>query len=150
MKNKIIIVVAVVFIVGFLILFKNSTTKQEVSIIDQVDQQTDVKQKLESKIDNQTSVTVTITPLNTASNSKEWTFNVVMSTHLVELDQDMLNIATLIDDSDKEYSPVRWEGALPGGHHREGVLVFDQIIPSPKLIKLRISNINNVVRNFVW
>ena len=73
-----------------------------------------------------------------------------MDTHSVELDQDMLRIAVLVDDKDKEYKPLRWEGAEPGGHHREGVLIFNQIVPSPKSIKLKISSIGEAERNFIW
>ena len=110
----------------------------------------DTSQKLESKIDDQASVTVTITPTLISEESGEWKFDIVLSTHSVELDQDMTKVAALIDDSGKEYSPVRWEGASAGGHHREGILIFNKITPSPKSIELRISDIGDVVRNFNW
>ncbi len=61
----------------------------------------------------------------------------------------MINIAVLVDDQGKEYKPIRWEGPV-GGHHREGVLIFDQITPNPKSVELKISNIGDVVRSFTW
>lgn len=104
----------------------------------------------ESKIDDQALVTVTVIPIDISLQSKEWKFNVSLSTHAVELDQDMVKISVLVDDKGKEYKPIRWEGAPPGGHHREGVLVFNQITPIPKFVGLKISGIGDVVRSFTW
>ncbi|MDP2953771.1 MAG: hypothetical protein Q8O76_10700 [Chloroflexota bacterium] len=51
-------------------------------------------------------------------------FEVGMNTHSVDLDQyDLAKLATLRDDSGKEYRPVSWS-AEPGGHHRSGTLTF--------------------------
>ena len=72
-----------------------------------------------------------------------------MDTHSVELDQDMTKITVLVDDQGKEYKPLGWEGTV-GGHHREGMLIFNQITPTPKSVKLKISGIGDVVRSFVW
>ena len=58
-------------------------------------------------------------------------------------------VARQIDDSGKEYKPIAWEGPV-GGHHREGMLIFNQITPNPKSVELKISNIGDVVRSFVW
>src|SRR3989338_7470026 len=49
----------------------------------------------------------------------------------------------------KEYKPIAWEGPV-GGHHREDMLIFNQITPNPKSVELKISNIGDVVRSFVW
>jgi hypothetical protein len=72
-----------------------------------------------------------------------------MNTHSVELDQDMTKIAILVDDQGKEYKPISWEGPV-GGHHREGMLIFNQITPNPKSVELKISSIGGVVRSFTW
>ena len=72
-----------------------------------------------------------------------------MNTHSVELDQDMTKVAILIDNQGKEYKALNWEGPS-GGHHREGVLIFSQITSIPKSIELKISDIGDVVRSFVW
>lgn len=140
-------ILVLVFIGVFLIFYNPKTvstpTQNNPDIFD-------TSQKLESKIDDQASVTVTITPTLISEESGEWKFDIVLSTHSVELDQDMTKVAALIDDSGKEYSPVRWEGASAGGHHREGILIFNKITPSPKSIELRISDIGDVVRNFNW
>lgn len=107
------------------------------------------QQKWESKIDDQASVTVTVTPTLLSAESAEWKFDVVMDTHSVELDQDMTRVAILIDEEGKEYKAINWEGPV-GGHHREGILTFTKITPSPKFVELKISDIGGVIRNFNW
>ena len=132
--NKIILIsiLAIVLMGGFLIFYNPKP------------------ENWESKNDNQATVSITVTPIDISSQSKEWKFDIVMDTHSVELDQDMTESAVLIDGQDKEYKPIGWEGPS-GGHHREGVLVFDPIEPMPKYIELKIKNIGGVTeRLFKW
>ncbi|MEK7104849.1 MAG: hypothetical protein AAB868_02295 [Patescibacteria group bacterium] len=153
--TKITIFILLVFIGGFLIFYNSkpvpisSENDSAVSDTQQKSGVSNTQQKWESKIDEQASVTVTVTPSDSLVESKEWKFNVVMDTHSIELDQDMTKISILVDDQGKEYKPINWEGPV-GGHHREGVLIFNQITPTPKSIELKISGIGNVIRNFAW
>ena len=56
-----------------------------------------------------------------------------------------------MDDKGNIYQPKMWEGPGPGGHHREGVLVFSPIEPAPKYVELRIKNIGGIAeRLFRW
>jgi len=150
MKNILPTLIIVTFVFGFLILYRNFSAKQEKLAAENTEEQTSAEKNWEAKIDEQELVTVTVTPVDIFPDSKEWKFNVLMDTHSVELDQDMLKIVTLVDDQGKEYKPLRWEGAEPGGHHREGVLIFNQVVPNPKSIKLKISGIGEVERNLIW
>jgi len=151
MNKTIIILLIVVLIGGFLIFYQNRSRgiEQKTSGTNQINQQTNIELKWETKTDEQANITVTVTPIDILSQSKEWKFDVVMNTHSVELDQDMTKIAVLVDDQDKEYKPFNWEGPV-GGHHREGVLIFNQIVPIPKSVELKISGIGDVVRSFTW
>ncbi|MDP3956515.1 MAG: hypothetical protein Q8P97_00785 [bacterium] len=106
-------------------------------------------QKWESRTDDQSAVTITVTPIDISPQSKEWKFDIVMNTHSVELDQDLTKSASLIDVQGKEYKPLNWEGTV-GGHHREGVLTFNRIMPAPQLITLKISGVGDVERSFTW
>ncbi|MBX9812146.1 MAG: hypothetical protein K2Y16_11135 [Burkholderiales bacterium] len=36
------------------------------------------------------------------------------------------------------YSPVKWQGDPPGGHHHKGTLQFKPVSPAPASIELRI------------
>ncbi|MDP3955780.1 MAG: hypothetical protein Q8Q18_00850 [bacterium] len=135
------------FIGGFLIFYNPKPTylpTQENSSV------SETHQKWESKIDEQASVTVTVTPSDLSIESNEWKFDVVLSTHSVELDQDMTEVTVLIDDGGNEYKPLRWEGAPAGGHHREGALIFGPVTPYPQHLELIIRNIGFVKRLFSW
>jgi len=72
-----------------------------------------------------------------------------MDTHSVELDQDLVETTVLVDDQNKEYKALRWEGPV-GGHHREGVLVFNALQPSPKSVGIKIKDLDGVTRSFFW
>ncbi len=105
---------------------------------------------LDTKIDSQVVVTVEVTPLALSSKDSNWTFDVGLNTHSEELNQDMMNIAVLVDDRGKEYKPISWDGVGPGGHHRRGTLTFSKVTPVPKSIELKISNVDVPIRTFVW
>ncbi len=101
-----------------------------------------------AKTDDHGEGTVKVTPQ--ALGGAEWRFSVVFDTHSVDLNQDLMRIAVLTDDRGKEYTPSAWEGAGPGGHHREGVLVFKAVTPA-SYIELKIKDIGGVPeRSFKW
>ncbi len=61
------------------------------------------------------------------------TFDVSMNTHSVDLDEyDLEELAVLRDDEGNEYHTASWDSA-PGGHHREGTLIF----PIPDSLRQR-------------
>ncbi|OGJ05939.1 hypothetical protein A2554_00955 [Candidatus Nomurabacteria bacterium RIFOXYD2_FULL_35_12] len=148
-KTITVLTLALAFLGGFLFFYRGGPIKQVAPVANQVNQQTITKQTWETKTEEQADVTVVVTPIDLSLNSKEWIFDVGMNTHSVELDQDMTKIAILVEDQGKEYKPISWEGPV-GGHHREGMLIFNQITPNPKSVELKISNIGDVVRSFVW
>ena len=74
-----------------------------------------------------------------------------MNTHSVELADEMTKVSILRDDSGNEYKPTAWEGAGPGGHHREGKLKFAAMTTQPKYIELVIKDLAKVAeRSFRW
>ncbi|KKW33660.1 MAG: hypothetical protein UY80_C0036G0004 [Parcubacteria group bacterium GW2011_GWB1_53_43] len=104
----------------------------------------------QTQTDEQANVTVAVTPVDLSPQVKEWKFDIVMNTHSVELGQNMAESTVLMDDSGKEYKPLRWEGAAPGGHHREVVLSFSRLTSAPKSIELKITGIADTIRTFTW
>lgn len=136
-------------VAGAIIFSGYRPARQETSTVTQKTQETGDQMKRETKTDIQANVIVAITPLDLSPVPAEWKFSVVMDTHSVELNQDMAASAILVDDQGKEYAAIRWEGTSEG-HHREGVLIFNRIVPTPKVVGLQISNIGNVVRIFSW
>ncbi len=104
----------------------------------------------ETKTNEQGQVTVKVTP-QISDSAGQLRFDVVFDTHSVELDQDLMQIAVLIDDQGKEHTPSVWEGTGPGGHHREGVLVFEEISPVLVYVELKIKDVGGVPeRSFKW
>ena len=147
MKKEIIeIILIFVLAAGFLIFYKSRPPSPPLQSNIGASA---VAQKWGTKTDERASVTVAVTPTDIKAGSKEWKFGVVMDTHSVELDQDMTKIAILVDDQGKEYQPINWEGPV-GGHHREGILIFNKITPIPKSLELKISVIDGAAKNFTF
>ena len=95
-------------------------------------------------------VTVDVKPMTFALGQPA-KFEVSMSTHSVDLGEDMADVSTLTDDQGQEYRPVNWDGDGPGGHHRSGVLEFPALEGTPKSVTLVIRNIAKVPeRVFQW
>lgn len=96
-------------------------------------------------------VTITVTPRNVAAGTKAWDFAIRMDTHTKELSDDLAKSSVLVDERGREYSPIAWEGAKPGGHHRSGVLKFAPIDPLPQSLELRIQRPGKkAARVFRW
>ena len=102
----------------------------------------------ESKTSAEGAITVTVTPKSLTGGV--WNFEISLSTHSVELNEDLTTAAVLIDESGKEFKPISWEGDGPGGHHRKGVLKFGPILPLPKSITLKIDQADGNGRAFTW
>ena len=151
MKNTIITIVAIAILaIGFVLLYQNRSTVRETPAASETIRQTSNSQQWETKTEEEASVTVVVTPLDLSPQSAEWKFDIGLNTHSVELDQDMTAITVLTDNQGKEYKPVRWDGAPPGGHHREGVLTFISDKPAPRSVTLKIQNVGVPERNFTW
>ncbi|MCR4263461.1 MAG: hypothetical protein NUV98_01950 [Candidatus Roizmanbacteria bacterium] len=135
-RNFLIMIVILVAVAGGLLFARKEET---------------IQTPLESQINSEGSVEVEVTPLSVSHTSDRWEFSIVISTHSVELDQDLTEVSVLIDEGGNEYESLTWEGSPPGGHHREGVLSFKPISPMPGKITLRLKGIGTIAeRNFVW
>ena len=84
----------------------------------------------------QNGVTVQVTAPGFSAG--EWAFKVVLDTHSQELSDDLVATAVLVDPEGRETKPLAWEGAGPSGHHREGVLKFPALQPTPAAVELQI------------
>lgn len=79
-----------------------------------------------------------------------WEFSISLDTHSQELNDDLVNVATLLAGG-KTFTPAAWQGDPPGGHHRKGVLKFNAVEPSPQTIELRIRRSGeSKPRSFRW
>lgn len=107
--------------------------------------------QLETRTSTSGGVTVKVTPKTLASDAAAWEFAVVLDTHSQDLSDDLSKTASLAGGSGARRLPTAWEGAAPGGHHREGVLRFQPIRPAPAAVELQIRRQGeNTPRAFRW
>ena len=107
--------------------------------------------ELNAQKSTERGVTVLVTPVSLARSASTWDFKVVFDTHSEELSDDVQRTAVLLAPNGATYKPMAWEGAPPGGHHREGLLRFAVIEPSPASIELQIQRpIESTPRSFRW
>ena len=96
-------------------------------------------------------VTVAVTPQNLSGDAKTWNFKIILDTHSQDLSDDLVKSSLLLAGAGGQYAPVTWDGAPPGGHHREGVLRFKPISPQPQAIELQIVRPGETApRSFRW
>ncbi len=104
----------------------------------------------ETRTNDENSVEIAVTPVGLGPNAPA-AFEIVMNTHSVELDFDLVQMSSLEDDRGTIYRPVKWEGSPPGGHHRSGVLTFPKLSTNASSVKLIIKNVADVPRrDFEW
>ena len=106
--------------------------------------------ELEPRTSSAAGVTVKVTPKSVAPGAT-WEFAVVLDTHSQDLRDDLLKNAVLVDTQGGRHAPLAWEGAPPGGHHREGVLRFKGPGTLPEAIELQIRRPGEPTpRSFRW
>lgn len=149
--NKTIVTILILIGVAGLLFYVTRENSATPPANQAADQSAVNGKSLEAKINEEGSVKVKITPMDVSPVSSTWKFNIVLDTHSVELDYDLIKTVSLFDERGKEYKPVSWEGAGPGGHHRDGSLIFNAVTPPPKEIEIRVLNVGEVaIRSFVW
>ena len=97
------------------------------------------------------NITVAVTPINLSIGTSP-SFNITFETHSVNLDYDVVTIATLSDNTGQTYGASTWSGSPPGGHHRNGTLSFSlPLSADARTVTLTLSGIADVpVRTFSW
>jgi len=86
---------------------------------------------------NERGIKVTAALQRTPGSVQTWDIEVTLETHTKTLNDDLAKAAVLVADG-KQYLPLAWEGAAPGGHHRKGLLRFKAIVPKPASVELQI------------
>jgi len=136
---------AVVLVAAGLIVFLGGQRSKENRQVSK--EQTQLKPQTNSE----GQVEVEVTPVDVSPNSEAWKFGVTLNTHSVELDYDLKKITVLVDDKGTAFRPEIWEGAGPGGHHREGILKFPTFPTMTDTITLNIQDVGDIAeRSFTW
>ena len=96
-------------------------------------------------------VTIDAIPQNLSAGASTWDFKIVLDTHSQELNDDLLKSTALLDGAGGRHTPTAWDGAGPGGHHREGILRFKPVSPQPPAIELIVMRPGeSAPRSFRW
>jgi hypothetical protein len=107
--------------------------------------------ELDTQKSSDRSVTVAVTPQSLSRDAETWEFKIVLDSHSADLSDDLVKSAVLLDGRGGKYTPTGWDGAGPGGHHREGVLRFKPVSPRPQAIELLITRPGEPgSRSFRW
>jgi hypothetical protein len=102
------------------------------------------------QISNERGIKITVILQSIRNDAKTWDVEVTLETHTQSLSDDLAKSAVLIADG-KQYTPLSWEGAPPGGHHRKGKLHFKVIVPQPRSMELQIRLTGDTApRSFQW
>ena len=107
------------------------------------------------RIDEQGAIIFEITPLNLASPTDTFEFDVVMTTHSIDLSMDLATLSTLTTDTGVSVESTLWDAPL-GGHHVEGKLIFPAtkdgkpILEGVTKLTLTIINVDAPTRIFEW
>jgi hypothetical protein len=106
---------------------------------------------LAAQSSTETGVTIKVTPKTIGPSVGHWEFSVVLDSHSADLTDDLVQSARLTTDEGHSFEPRSWTGAAPGGHHREGILIFDAPTPRPSSIELKIVRRGeSAPRTFRW
>lgn len=107
------------------------------------------------RIDEQGAIIIEITPLNLASPTDTFEFNVVMTTHSIDLSMDLATQSTLTTDTGVSVASTLWDAPV-GGHHVEGKLIFPAtkdgkpILEGATKLTITILNVDVPTRVFEW
>ncbi len=105
---------------------------------------------LTAQTSDKQGVKVTVSAKNLYKEVDTWGFEMTLESHTQDLKTDISKSSILIADG-KQYAPLDWEGAPPGGHHRKGILRFKAITPKPASVELQIHLTGEAApRSFLW
>jgi hypothetical protein len=76
-----------------------------------------------ARIDQQGAIIIEVTPLNLNSPADTLEFDVVLTTHSIDLSMDLAKLSTLTTDMGVSMKSTLWDAPL-GDHHAEGKLIF--------------------------
>lgn len=106
-------------------------------------------------VDEQGTVSVTVTPVELSETVSALRFEVALNTHSVELDMDLAELATLSTDNGQVVPASLWD-AETGGHHVSGILSFPAnvagigTLADASAVTLTIRNVDAAERVFTW
>lgn len=107
------------------------------------------------RTDGQGAIIFEVTPLNLNAPADTLEFDIVLTTHSIELSMDLAATATLTTDTGVIVQATLWD-APRGGHHVEGKLIFPATVDGKSILDgatkltLTILNADAPSRVFEW
>ena len=145
MKNKL----PILFLIGLIIaafVGLRMTSETETNI--QIPQKSNNDASYQPQTDENGEVVIEVMPKRLTAGS-DLVFEIEFSTHSVDLNFNLEEIAYLTDDKGNIYNPLSWTGGK-GGHHLAGDITFPKLHESAKKVILTISGIEGEDRVFEW
>ncbi|MBN8579207.1 MAG: hypothetical protein J0L96_00955 [Anaerolineae bacterium] len=108
-----------------------------------------------TRMDDQGAIIFEVTPLDLNQTADALEFNIVLTTHSIDLSMDLAATATLSTDTGVTVKSTLWD-APRGGHHVEGKLIFPatqdgkSILEGAGKLTLTITNVDAPTRIFEW
>ena len=108
-----------------------------------------------TRMDDQGAIIFEVTPLNLDQTGESLEFNIILTTHSIDLSMDLAATATLTTDTGVSINSTLWD-APRGGHHVEGKLIFPasqdgkSILEGARKLTLTIINVDAPTRIFEW
>lgn len=108
-----------------------------------------------TRMDDQGAIIFEVTPLNLDQTGESLEFNIVLTTHSIDLSMDLAATAKLTTDTGVSVNSTLWD-APRGGHHVEGKLIFPvtqdgkPILEGATKLTLTITNVDAPTRTFEW
>ena len=105
--------------------------------------------------DEQGAIIFEVTPLNLDAPAETIEFDIVLTTHSIDLSMDLATLATFTTDTGVTVQATLWD-APRGGHHVEGKLIFPAtvdgkfILDGATKLTLTIVNVDAPSRVFDW
>ena len=110
---------------------------------------------LATRVDEQGAIIFEVTPLDLTASSETLAFDIVLTTHSIDLIMDLAPLATLTTDTGVTVQATLWD-APRGGHHVVGKLIFPatadgkSILAGATKLTLTILNVDAPSRIFEW
>lgn len=108
-----------------------------------------------TRIDDQGAIIFEVTPLNLDQTAESLEFNIVLTTHSIDLSMDLAATAMLATDTGISVNSILWD-APRGGHHVEGKLFFPVTVDGKSILDgvtkltLTITDVDTPIRTFEW
>ncbi|OGK23459.1 hypothetical protein A3A46_03385 [Candidatus Roizmanbacteria bacterium RIFCSPLOWO2_01_FULL_37_13] len=147
-KFLFLVLIVIVLLIGINLMGKSSNEISQTKSSDVTVQPQ--QNKLAYQENKGGNVTVTVKPKILKVGEKP-IFDIEFNTHSVDLTFDIPQVIILADDKGNVFDKSVWNGNPPGGHHRSGVLTFNNPLTETKYVELVMTNIAQVPeRGFKW